>query len=189
MVFIPNDFSSTYVVTHYTDPSSYNITTSAPFAASLINSTQILPAPTSNDQAAAYAASDTSLVQIDSEGNIYYITNAVSTSDYTVQGGAAWTKMSYTLAGTGGTNVAGSSSAASASAASTSGSTTASASASAAAGSGSAKAGSTTASGQASGAASASASPSSTGAAGMRAAMNMAGLFMGVAAVGGAIFL
>ena len=114
MVFIPNDFSNSYVVSHWTDASSYNTTTDAPFATDLINSTQLLPGPSSKDTEAAYAASPTDLVQIDAGGNIYYMTNAIG-SDYTVQSGAQWTKMTYTLSGTGGsaTNSAGSSASAS----------------------------------------------------------------------------
>jgi hypothetical protein len=193
MIFVPNDFSNTYVVTHYTDPSSYNITSSAPFAASLINSTQTLPAPGSHDANAAYAASDTALVQIDSEGNIYYMTNAVA-GDYTVQSGASWTKMGYTLAGTGGTNT-GSSSASSSASASASGTASASGSMSAASGgaSKSASASGSKASGAAasgaSAASSAAASSGSTGGAGLGAIMNAGGLMMGLVAVVGALAL
>ena len=40
-------------------------------------------------------------MQIDSGGNIYYISSAVS--NFTVQSSATWTKMGYVLAGTGST--------------------------------------------------------------------------------------
>jgi hypothetical protein len=91
MVFVPNDFSDSYVVTHWTNPSTYSSTDGAPFATSLINTTQTLPAPSSKDTNAAYAASP---------GNIYYMTNPVG-GDFTVQSGASWQKMSYSLSGAG----------------------------------------------------------------------------------------
>ncbi|GFZ42810.1 hypothetical protein JCM24511_00528 [Saitozyma sp. JCM 24511] len=100
MVFVPNDFSDSYVVTHWTNPSTYSSTDGAPFATSLINTTQILPAPSSKDTNAAYAASPYALAQIDSSGNIYYMTNPVG-GDFTVQSGASWQKMSYSLSGAG----------------------------------------------------------------------------------------
>jgi hypothetical protein len=100
MVFVPNDFSDSYVVSHWTNPSTYSSTDGAPFATSLINTTQILPAPSSQDTNAAYAASPYALAQIDSSGNIYYMTNPVG-SDFTVQSGASWQKMSYSLSGAG----------------------------------------------------------------------------------------
>ena len=113
IVFVPNDFSNSYVVTHWTDPGDFTKTDSAPMAQNLINSTQILPAPTSKDPLAAYAASPNSLVQIDSKGDIYAIPNAYTTS-FTVSNGPSWNKLSYSLAGlSGGSSV--SSSAASAS--------------------------------------------------------------------------
>ncbi|CAD6585875.1 MAG: hypothetical protein TREMPRED_004267 [Tremellales sp. Tagirdzhanova-0007] len=122
MVFIPNDFSSSYVVTHWTDPGNYSTTSDAPFATSLINTTQILPAPSSRDEQASYAASDTALVQIDSAGNIYYMTSAIQ-ADYDVASAPTWTKMGYTLAGTGGAIVSGGSNSSSASNSTASGST------------------------------------------------------------------
>ncbi|KAL1410226.1 hypothetical protein Q8F55_004231 [Vanrija albida] len=95
VLYVPNDFSNSYVVTHYTDPASFNVTTGSPMPASLINSTQILPPPTSKDTNAAYAASDSSIVQIDTKGDIYYIANAVSS--WQVAPGASWSKLSYSL--------------------------------------------------------------------------------------------
>jgi len=125
MVFVPNDFSNTNIISHWTDLSNYSITSDAPFALDLINTTQLLPAPTSHDAAAAYAASAFGdLVQIDAAGNIYYLTSAVNA--YMVQSSAQWTKMTYTLAGTGGI-VANTTSSAISSASSSSGSTMSSA--------------------------------------------------------------
>jgi hypothetical protein len=121
MVFVPNDFSNSYVVTHWTDPGNYTVTSSAPMAQNLINSTQILPAPSSKDTLAAYAASPESLVQIDSKGDIYAIANAYTTS-YTVASSPSWTKLGYSLAGVSGGSSGSSSAAASSRAASASGS-------------------------------------------------------------------
>jgi hypothetical protein len=114
MVFVPNDFSDSYVVTHWTNPSTYSSTDGAPFATSLINTTQILPAPSSKDTNAAYAASPYALAQIDSSGNIYYMTNPVG-GDFTVQSGASWQKMSYSLSGAGSSSSSNSSTSAGAS--------------------------------------------------------------------------
>ncbi|GMK54613.1 hypothetical protein CspeluHIS016_0111990 [Cutaneotrichosporon spelunceum] len=95
MLFVPNDLSSSFIVTHYTADWSWNDTTRAPMAVSLVNSTQELPAPTAKDTEASYACSETHCVQMDTQGNIYYI-NAVG-ADYTVTPGAKWDKMSYKL--------------------------------------------------------------------------------------------
>lgn len=95
-LFVPDDFSASYIVTHWTALYAYNVTTGSPMSASLINSTQSLPAPTSQDKEAAYACSETDCVQIDTQGNIYYIANAVA-KDFTVSAGATWQKMGYTL--------------------------------------------------------------------------------------------
>lgn len=129
-LFVPDDFSGSYVVTHWTAPGSYNVTTGAPMAVSLINSTQSLPAPTSQDKEAAYACSDTDCVQIDTKGDIYYIENAVA-QDFTVSSGATWQKMSYSLkpysaaaATPNATDAAGSTTATGSAAAATSGATT-----------------------------------------------------------------
>ncbi|CAK9786521.1 hypothetical protein CC85DRAFT_283117 [Cutaneotrichosporon oleaginosum] len=94
-LFVPDDFSGAYIVTHYTADWSWNDTRSAPMAVNLINSTQALPAPTAQDKEASYACSDTDCVQIDTQGNIYYI-NAVG-KDYTIAPGATWQKLDYTL--------------------------------------------------------------------------------------------
>ncbi|ADV25379.1 hypothetical protein I315_05247 [Cryptococcus gattii Ru294] len=96
MVFIPHDFSDTYIVTHWTHLSNYSVTSDAPFDVNLINSTQTLPAPTSQDEAAAYAASPYAIVQIDAAGDIYYMSNPVQ-SDYTVSSSASWEKLGYSL--------------------------------------------------------------------------------------------
>lgn len=98
MLFVPNDFSSSYVVTHWTNPGDYSSMQGVPFAQDLINSTQILPAPTSQDKQAAYACSTDSCVQIDTKGDIYYISGAIK-SDSTVDGSATWSKMGYSLGG------------------------------------------------------------------------------------------
>lgn len=94
-LFVPDDFSSTYIVTHWTADWSWNDTRTAPMAVNLINSTQELPAPTAQDKESSYACSETDCVQIDTQGNIYHI-NAVG-KDYTVTSGAKWEKLSYTL--------------------------------------------------------------------------------------------
>lgn len=96
MVFIPHDFSDTYIVTHWTSLSNYSVSSDAPFDVNLINSTQTLPAPTSQDKAAAYAASPYAIVQIDAAGDIYYMSNPVQ-SDYTVSPSASWEKLGYSL--------------------------------------------------------------------------------------------
>jgi hypothetical protein len=127
MIFVPSDFSDTYVVSHWTNPSSYSDTSGAPYSTSLINTTQILPAPSSQDSNAAYAASPYALVQIDSTGAIYYLSNPVG-ADYTVQSGASWTQMSYSYAVSGATASSSASGSASASGASSGASGTASAS-------------------------------------------------------------
>ncbi|KAK4687433.1 hypothetical protein P7C73_g2682, partial [Tremellales sp. Uapishka_1] len=185
MVFIPTDFSNTYVVTHWTDPGNYATTSTVPFTSSLINSTQILPAPSSQDANAAYAASDTALVQIDAAGDLYYITGAFTPS-FDVATSASWTKMSYTLAGTGGTVSSSSSSSTSASA-SASSSASASASSSVSASGSSASAAATTSASPASGSASASAAATSKAASAGRRGVelrDLMGVCMGVAALG-----
>lgn len=102
MIFIPDDFSNTYVVTHWTNPGDYSSTSGAPFANDLINSTQILPAPSNKDTQAAYAASPSDVVQVGSNGDIYYIAGGIA--NYQVASGASWTKMGYSLAGLGGSS-------------------------------------------------------------------------------------
>ncbi|WVO17991.1 hypothetical protein L204_105689 [Cryptococcus depauperatus] len=96
MVFVPDDFSNTFIATHWTNPGDYSITTDAPFSQDLINSTQILAAPSSKDKTAAYAASPNAIVQVNSAGDIYYISNPVN-SDYTVSSGASWQKFDYSV--------------------------------------------------------------------------------------------
>jgi len=187
MVYVPNDFSNTYVVTHWTDPGDFTKTDSAPMAQNLINSTQILPPPTSKDTLAAYAASPESLVQIDSNGDIYAMANAY-TSSYTVSNNPTWTKLGYSLAGVAGSTGSSSSAASSASSASS-----ASASASGSAASQSAASASSTGSSAASmtsraaSASSAAAQPS--GAAGSQtggARLDLVGLALGLITIGAA---
>lgn len=187
MVFVPNDFSNSYVVSHWTDPGNYATTSDAPFAQNLINSTQLLPPPTSKDAQASYAASDTAIVQIDSAGDLYYITSAVQAS-YDVSTSPSWTKMSYSLAGTGGTvsssNSTNSTTASnspsnnmtSPSGSTASGSMSASTAAMASGGSSAATAGST-----------AAASSTSKSAAGRTDAKDVVGLLMGLVMVGTAV--
>jgi len=149
VVFVPSDFSSTYVIDHWTNPSSYSSTDGSPYAANLINTTSTLPAPPTKEAQAAYAASPSSLVQITTSGEINYIANAVGSGK--AVSGATWSKLNYQLQGaTGGSASSGSSSSASASA-SAGGMSSASASASgtgsrSASGSASASAGSAAAS-------------------------------------------
>ncbi|GHJ89848.1 hypothetical protein NliqN6_6250 [Naganishia liquefaciens] len=113
MVFVPDDFSQTYVVTHWTSPSTAGQTSDAPAGIqNYINSTQTLSAPTSQDVLASYAASDTALVQMDSQGALYYVTGAFG-NGWQVPSGLAWEKSGYTLAGVTGSGGASSSSAAS----------------------------------------------------------------------------
>ena len=186
MVFVPNDFSNSYVVTHWTDPGNYLTTNTAPMALSLVNSTQILPAPTSKDPLAAYAASPESLVQIDSNGDIYYISNAVG-SDYTVQSGASWQKLSYTLSGVSGSG----SSSNSTTSASPSGSASAGASGSATSGS-SASRSATSASGAAASGSSSAGASTPSGAAGTSVEgvrFNLMGVAMGAVAMGAMVLL
>ncbi|ORY29526.1 hypothetical protein BCR39DRAFT_495391 [Naematelia encephala] len=193
MLFVPNDFSAAYILTHYTDPGNYSVTSTAPFSQSLINTTQTLAAPSTQDANSAYAASDSALVQVTSNGDIYYMTGAISA--YTVSSSATWTKMSYSLSGvTGGSTTTSSnstSSSSSAAAAASSGSASSTAS-------GASSAASTTASASASHSATASASgsaaASSTGAGRARAIVganraDLAGLALGVVALGAAMVL
>jgi hypothetical protein len=131
--YVPDDFSSTYIITHWTSPSTAGSTDGAPDGiSSFINSTQILPAPSSKDTASVYAASTSSLVQLTSSGELYYINALPSTGGYAVAGDAAWAKIGYTASG-GNSSTGGSSSTGSASAASATGSKAASVSGSAAA--------------------------------------------------------
>jgi hypothetical protein len=183
MAYIPNDFSSTYIVSHWTDPSDYSITSGAPFAQNLINSTQALPAPSSRDASASYAASNNALAQIDSNGDIYYISSAIN-SDYTIASGASWTKLGYSLAGVSG----GSSSSASASA---SAGPSASGSASVS-GSASRSAGASATSARPSGSSSSGAAASPTGAASATVSLgrwDLVGLAAGLMVAGGALVL
>ncbi|WRT65487.1 uncharacterized protein IL334_002430 [Kwoniella shivajii] len=190
MVFVPNDFSNTYIATHWTNLGDYSVTTDAPFATNLINSTQTIAAPTSQDKTAAYAASPYDLVQIDSQGDIYYYATPVN-SDYTVSSSGSWQKLSYSVSGATGS----SSSTNSTTSAAPSGSASASASASAASGSASASkaaSGTSSASAKASGAsASASASASSASSAGTAvvARGDVLGLAIGVLALGAGVLL
>ena len=99
IVFVPSDLSNTYLVNHWTNPSSYSSTDGAPYASNLINTTQTLPAPQGKDAQAAYAASPSSLVQITSGGDIYYIASAFNGGS--AVGGASWSKLGYSLSGAG----------------------------------------------------------------------------------------
>jgi hypothetical protein len=174
MIFIPDDFSNTYLVSHWTNPGDYSSTSGAPFATDLINSTQILPAPSDKDTQAAYAASPSDVVQIASNGDIYYIAGAIA--NYQVASGASWTKMGYSLTGLGG----GASSSGSSSSMSGSASATGSGSPSASStGSGSGSAASSASSGAASATQSANAASSMTG---MR--LDIAGAVMGLVTLG-----
>jgi len=175
MIFIPDDFSNTYLVSHWTNPGDYSSTSGAPFATNLINSTQILPAPSDKDTQAAYAASPSDVVQIASNGDIYYISGGIS--NYQVASGASWTKMGYSLTGLGGGS---SSSASSSSSMSGSASATGTGSASASSsGSGSGSAASSASSGAASATQSPNAASSMTG---MR--LDIAGAVMGLVTLG-----
>jgi hypothetical protein len=174
MIFIPDDFSNTYVVTHWTNPGDYSSTSGAPFANDLINSTQILPAPSNKDTQAAYAASPSDVVQIGSNGDIYYIAGGIA--NYQVASGASWTKMGYSLAGLGGSTGTSGSSSSSSSAGSMTGSMTASASggaSSTASGSGTAASG-----------ASSSSAPSNGAGAGVGLRMDAVAGVMGLVTLG-----
>ncbi|KAJ9094316.1 hypothetical protein QFC19_008001 [Naganishia cerealis] len=104
MVFVPDDFSNSYVVTHWTSPSTAGQTSDAPAGISnYINSTQTFSAPTSHDVDSSYAASDTAMVQIDSTGALYYVTGAFG-NGWEVPSGLSWKKLGYTLAGVSGSN-------------------------------------------------------------------------------------
>ena len=176
MVFIPEDFSNSYVVTHWTNLGDYSVTSDAPFDASLINSTQTLPAPSSQDTNAAYAASPSAIVQLDSSGNIYYLNNPISS--YKVNSDASWTKMDYTLSGASGS--------------SSSSSASSSASGTAAAGSGSSASATSTGSktsGSSGSSASGSSTPSSTGSTSASIRFDLAGLALGLVTVGTAFVL
>lgn len=172
MIFIPDDFSNTYLVSHWTNPGDYSSTSGAPFANDLINSTQILPAPSDKDTQAAYAASPSDVVQIASNGDIYYIAGGIS--NYQVASGASWTKMGYSLAGLGGSSSGSSSSMSGSASATSTGSSAASSS-----GSGSRSAASSASSGAASATQSPNAASSVTG---MR--LDIAGATMGLVALG-----
>lgn len=175
MIFIPDDLSNTYLVSHWTNPGDYSSTSGAPFATNLINSTQILPAPSDKDTQAAYAASPSDVVQIASNGDIYYIAGGIS--NYQVASGASWTKMGYSLTGLGGGS---SSSASSSSSMSGSASATGTGSASASSsGSGSGSAASSASSGAASATQSPNGASSMTG---MR--LDIAGAVMGLVTLG-----
>jgi hypothetical protein len=176
MIFIPDDFSNTYLVSHWTNPGDYSSTSGAPFANDLINSTQILPAPSDKDTQAAYAASPSDVVQIASNGDIYYIAGGIS--NYQVASGASWTKMGYSLTGLGG----GASSSGSSSSMSGSSSATGTASSSASS-SGSGSGSGSAASSASSGAASATQSPNAASSmTGMR--LDIAGAVVGLVTLG-----
>ena len=81
----------------------------------LINSTQTLPAPTSQDASAVYAASTDSLVQFTSNGDIYFLPSAFG-NGWNVQVSATWQKSSFSVAGLTGSTGAATGSSASASA-------------------------------------------------------------------------
>lgn len=179
MIFVPSDNSNTYVVTHWTNPGDYASTDGVPFATDLINSTQILPPPTSQDTQAGYAASPNDIVQVNSMGEIYYIQGAIE--NYQVKSGAAWTKMSYSLSGLSGGSSGSSSSASASSSSSASGGASTTSGGPSATGSGASNSAS-------SGAASASTSPN----AGMRIVAggiryDLAGVVCGMIAVGAAL--
>lgn len=91
MLFVPDDFSQSFVVSHWTNMADYMNTTGAPMGPALINSTQLLPPPEAKDKDAAYAASVSDVVQINNKGEIYYIANAVD--NYSVNKNAKWEKL------------------------------------------------------------------------------------------------
>jgi len=102
IVYVPDDFSHTYVLTHWTNPGDWSSLSDAPAGIeSLINSTQTLPAPSSQDRSAAYAASANTLVQFTSSGDVYYLPSAFG-NGWTVQANAAWQKLGYSVAGLSG---------------------------------------------------------------------------------------
>ncbi|ODO06328.1 hypothetical protein L198_01560 [Cryptococcus wingfieldii CBS 7118] len=169
MVFIPNDFSNTYIATHWTNLGDYSSMDDVPFSTDLINSTQTLAAPTSQDETASYAASPGAIVQINAAGEIYYLSNPIS-SDYTVSSSASWSRLDYTLSGTGGTVSSSSNSSSSASASSSA--------------TGSAASGSSSASASAS-----SSSSSSSGALQGIVSGNLASLALGAVALGAGLFM
>lgn len=174
MLFVPEDFSGAYLVSHWTDLGNYSITSDSPMDLSLINSTQAFPTPSSKDTNAAYACSDSACVQVDSTGDIYYITDAVS--NYTVSSSATWSKMSYAL------TLSSSSSATGAASGTDAASGTATAT-----GSGSAKAGSSTTKSSTSASGSSTAAASAAGRLGIRT--DILGFTVGVAALVAATLL
>lgn len=93
MLFVPDDFSQSYVVTHWTDPGDYLNTTNSPVGQALINSTQLLPPPDLKDIDAAYAASINDIVQINNKGEIHYLAGAIQ--KYNVNSDAKWQKLNY----------------------------------------------------------------------------------------------
>ncbi|KAH8928302.1 hypothetical protein BT69DRAFT_1329726 [Atractiella rhizophila] len=101
LAFIPDDFSSTYVLTHWTSPAVAGSSAGAPEGiVPFINTTQILPAPTSKDKLATYAASPLHLVQLTSAGKIYAIQALTGKRNtYTVQPNAKWTTVGFTASG------------------------------------------------------------------------------------------
>lgn len=183
MIFVPSDNSNTYVITHWTNPGDYSSTSGVPFATDLINTTQILAAPSYNDPQSAYAASTAvDLVQIASNGDIYYMTGAIN--NYTVSSSASWTKMSYSLTGvTGGSNSSASTGSQSASGSQSQSATSRTGTASASRTSGAAGSG-------ASSGASASVSPSSAAMAQAKlVGLEVLGISVGLMAVGAALVL
>lgn len=99
VVFIPDDFSNTFLITHWTSPSTAGSTNDAPAGImSYINTTQTLPAPESKDVQANYVSSDTSLVQMTSSGDIYYLEGAYG-DGYAAKSDASWKKLAYTVNG------------------------------------------------------------------------------------------
>ena len=100
--FVPDDFSGTFVITHWTNPGTAGSTDNAPNGIlDYINSTQVLPAPSSKDVQSSYAASNVGLAQLTSTGDVYYLPAFSASGGYAVDGSAAWAKVGYSLAGSG----------------------------------------------------------------------------------------
>jgi hypothetical protein len=111
----PYSLATAYLLTFWTSPSTAGSTDGAPDGITpFLNTTQLLPAPTSKDTQSSYAASDLNLVQLTSSGELYYLDALTSQNAWAVKSDAAWNKMSYTASGLGAAS--GSSSASSSSA-------------------------------------------------------------------------
>lgn len=91
MLYVPEDFSNTYVVTHWTNKDDPSKTDGSPMNKDLINTAQVLPPPTCQDKDASYACAGATCAQVDKDGNVYYI-NAIN-DDYTVKGDAKWIQL------------------------------------------------------------------------------------------------